>query len=424
MTRLIDLNAWINSSGAGDSSWPRKGLQADAIFTLEHYVNAARIAHRGVFSNVFMSDRPQLLIGEGLRPEQTFDPFVLFPAILAQVPDIGAIITATTQYNHPYTLARAVQSLNLLFPGRVGWNIVTSWHPEIAANFGQTELPDRATRYERAEEFVDTVLALWNSWSYPWGEGELKAWGTPTPINHAGRHFSVRGPLNLPAAPWGRPKLVQAGGSVAGIGLGARHADVVYAPLSSREGSRAFRAELHAAARAAGRAENDLPRVLPPISPILFASEHEIAAFRRDHAEAHPVTEADLAGAAALLGVDPAHTAPDAPLTEADFGDTTQAVIPIGVVLAKRREALDGGFSLRSFAAAQKIEGMATTPEALSQFILDWFHAGAADGFTISPLALPDDLETFVDQVIPLLQRSGFYPRDYDERRSAADRVA
>lgn len=159
-----------------------------------------------------MSDRPQPLIGEGPRPEQTLDPFVLFPAILSQMPDTGAIITATTQCNQPYQLARAVQSLNLLFPGRIGWNIVSSWHPEIAANFGGEELPDRATRYARAEEFVEVVLKLWNSWSYPWGEGELKSFGTSTPIDHEGAHFRVKGPLNLPAAPWGRPRIVQARG--------------------------------------------------------------------------------------------------------------------------------------------------------------------------------------------------------------------
>lgn len=409
--------------GAGDGSWPRKGLQADAIFTLDHYVNAARIAHRGVFTNVFMSDRPQLVVEDGVRPEQLFDPFVIFPAILAQVPDIGAIVTATTQYNEPYTLARAVQSLNLLFPGRIGWNVVTSWHPAISANFNDIALPDRAARYARAEEFVEVVLKLWESWPYEWGEGELKSFGTPRPIDHKGTYFNVKGPLNLPVAPWGRPRIVQAGGSVAGIGLGARHADVVYAPLSSLEGTRAFRTELHEAARAAGRAETDLPRLLPPISPILLSSEAEIAAWRRSHAEAHPLTGADLQGAATLLGLAPG-TDPDKPLTEADFAETKDAVIPIGVILARRRQALDAGQSLRAFAEDASIPGRPGTPEETAGFILDWFRAGAVDGFTVSPLNLPDDLEPFVDQVVPLLQKSGLYPRDYDQRRAAAASAA
>lgn len=413
MSRRLELNAWINSSGASDRSWPRRGLEADAIFTLDHYVNVARSAHRGVFSNIFMSDRPQLLIGPDKRPEQLFDPFVLFPAILAQVPDIGAIVTATTSYSEPYTLARAIQSLNLLFPGRIGWNVVTSWHPEIAANFSDRDLPDRAARYARAEEFVEIVLRLWDSWDYPWGAGDLKSHGAPAAIAHKGDHFAVRGPLNLPRAPWGHAKIVQAGGSQGGIALGACHADYIYSSLSSFEGSRAFRTELHSAARATGRREDDLPKLIPAFSPIIFSTEAEVAAFRRHHAEAHPVTEADLAAAAAVLGVDRGRTGDDTLLAASDFSDAVPSVVPVGNVNAKRRLALDGRHSLRSHVQAERIPGRPGTPESTAKFMREWFEGGAVDGFTISAPKLPDDLVIFVDEVVPILQDVGVYPRDY-----------
>lgn len=423
MPEQLELNAWINSSGSADDSWRRPDLALERIFSLDYYLKNARTAHRGVFSNIFMSDRPQLVIDENTRPEQTFDPFVLFAAVLSQVPDIGAIVTASTTYGDPYTLARQIQSLNLLTNGRIGWNIVTSWHPDIAANFSAEPLPDRQIRYERAGEFVDVVLRLWESWHFPWN-GQTPP-GTPyygdvRPIDHHGRHFDVAGPLNLPAAPGGRPKIVQAGGSRDGIALAARYADYVYAPSGSLEGARAFRTELREAASAFGRNGDRLPRVLPAVSPIVRSTEAEVVAFKQARLDAAPVTDDELAGLARLLGVDLGRTDADKVLIPSDFRDTSDSIIPIGVVQAKRAVALDDGLSLRDLARREKLPGLVSTPEGIADHLLAWWRAGAADGFTISPRYLPDDLDGFVDQVIPLLQQRGAYPHDYDERRRKA----
>jgi FMN-dependent oxidoreductase (nitrilotriacetate monooxygenase family) len=421
MTKHIELNAWINSSGSADDSWLRPGQPLSRIFTLDHYIHNARIAHRGVFSNIFMSDRPQLLIGEDTRPEQTFDPVVLFSAVLAQVPDIGAIVTASTTYSDPYTLARQIQSLNLLSNGRVGWNIVTSWHPEIAANFSAKGLPDRKSRYERAEEFVDVVLKLWDSWHFPWdGKTSGPSYGNVRPINHHGANFDIAGPLNLPAAPWGRPSIVQAGGSSDGIRLAARHADYVYMPSGSLQGSRAFRNELHDAARAYGRQDGNLPRIMPAISPIVKSTQSEVADFKRAILEANPVTDDDVEKLARTLGVDLALTARNRPLTLSDFHDVSDSIIPIGVVRSKRAIAVDNNFSLTALAESEKLPGLIGTPTAIADHIVEWWQAGAADGFTISPLYLPDDLETFVEQVIPILQKKGVYPNGYTNTRKHA----
>jgi FMN-dependent oxidoreductase (nitrilotriacetate monooxygenase family) len=414
----LEFNAWINSSGSADDSWPRPGKPLARIFELDSYLHVARVAHRGVFSNIFLSDRPQLVIDENTRPEQTFDPYVLLAAVLGQVPDIGGIVTASTTYSDPYTLARQMQSLNLLTKGRIGWNIVTSWHPAIAGNFSDAGLPDRKARYERAEEFVDVVLKLWESWQFPWGQ-EDGSYGSVQPIHHKGKHFSVAGPLNLPAAPWGRPLLLQAGGSASGMELAARHADYIYAPLGSLEGSIQFRNELRSAAEARGRPSTALPKVLPAISPVILSSEAEVADYLRDLRERDPVTDADLASAASLLGTQ-AGTDPDRRLVAEDFLASPNSVIPLGVIHAKRSKALDGGHSLRQFAAAEKEPEVIGTPRQIADFIIGWWQQGAVDGFTISGSYLPDDLELFVDTVVPVLQARGVYPRSYSEKALAA----
>ncbi|WKL01934.1 LLM class flavin-dependent oxidoreductase [Paenibacillus amylolyticus] len=48
--------------------------------------------------------------------------------------------------------------------GRTGWNIVTSQVDTEARNFGRDKHPEHGTRYEMAQEFVDVVTALWDSW--------------------------------------------------------------------------------------------------------------------------------------------------------------------------------------------------------------------------------------------------------------------
>lgn len=416
----IELNAWINSSGDAEDSWLLPGRAPERIFTLAHYVEAARIAHRGVFGNVFTSDRPQLVIDQKTRPEHTLDPFVLLASVLAQVPDIGGIVTASTTYNDPYTLARQIQSLHLLTEGRIAWNVVTSWNPAIAANFSDQALPDRASRYACAEEFVEVVLKLWDSWQFPWGEGAAAGHGQARPIGHRGAHFSVAGPLNVPAGPWGRPGIVQAGGSGDGLRLAARHADHVYAPASSLAGTRAWREELRQAARAFGRPEDRLPRLVPVLVPILCPTQQEADALRRELAESQPVGEPELDALAALLGVDRDRTGADRPLRAQDFGDVSASVVPIGAIRARRAVALDEGLSLRQLAQRGRLPGLIGTPEAIAAHILDWWQAGAVDGFTIVPRRLPDDLAAFVEQVVPILQRSGHYPRSHAERRGPA----
>ena len=53
------------------------------------------------------------------------------------------------------------------------------------------------------------------------------------------------------------------------------------------------------------------------------------------------------------------------------------------------------------------------TPEQVADAIQHWFEAGAADGFNVMPPVLPSGLTTFVDEVIPILQRRGLFRTEY-----------
>ena len=133
-----------------------------------------------------------------------------------------------------YNLARRLASLDTISGGRVIWNVVSSFNPDIAANFGSAALPPRADRYHRADEFVNVVKKLWLSWDRPHGErtgGPLWDETTARHIDHHGEFFDVAGPLDVPIGPQGHPVISQAGASDAGIDLAVKHADLVYASI-------------------------------------------------------------------------------------------------------------------------------------------------------------------------------------------------
>nr|WP_207307581.1 hypothetical protein [Kocuria rosea] len=44
----------------------------------------------------------------------------------------------------------------------------------------------------------------------------------------------------------------------------------------------------------------------------------------------------------------------------------------------------------------------------------EWFEAGAADGFWVSIDVYEDGIDTFVDEVVPILQERGLYHHDYE----------
>jgi alkanesulfonate monooxygenase SsuD/methylene tetrahydromethanopterin reductase-like flavin-dependent oxidoreductase (luciferase family) len=57
---------------------------------------------------------------------------------------------------------------------------------------------------------------------------------------------------------------------------------------------------------------------------------------------------------------------------------------------------------------------VAGPPEHIADVMQEWSEAGAADGFLVHPSAIPGGLATFVNQVVPVLQRRGLFRTEYD----------
>jgi alkanesulfonate monooxygenase SsuD/methylene tetrahydromethanopterin reductase-like flavin-dependent oxidoreductase (luciferase family) len=147
------------------------------------------------------------------------EPATLLAGLAARTSHIGLIATITTTYNEPFHVARRFASIDHISGGRAGWNLVTSQIEDESWNFGRETHLDHALRYERAAEFVDVVMGLWDSWEDDAFvlDKEQGQYFDPAKLHflhHNGEHFKVRGPLNIARSLQGRPIIAQAGTSM------------------------------------------------------------------------------------------------------------------------------------------------------------------------------------------------------------------
>ncbi|MFF2083876.1 NtaA/DmoA family FMN-dependent monooxygenase [Nocardia sp. NPDC058176] len=421
--RRLTLAAAIQGTGTAAQSWKWPGTKWNRWNEFDYYRESAEIARSGVLDAIFVSDHPALSRDPSRAPTHLFDPTVLFSAIAAAVPDIGFVLTASSTYNSPYNLARRIGSLDAISGGRVIWNAVSNFNPDIAANYGAEPLPPREVRYRRADEFVEVVKKLWLSWDAPEGEvpdGPLWDETTARPIHHHGEFFDVTGPLNVPIGPQGHPVISQAGASPAGIDFAGKHAEIVYANLHTKESAFGYLRDLDDAAERHGRARDRI-RLFPGLTVILGDTEAE--ALRR-HEELEGVRDEDEL-VAAFLGKRsvrhriPAGHDPDKPLRAEWFAPQEDQAWPIGHSKAIY-ELVDGAeITLRQLVRRSGPGGghrvFVGTPRQVADHILDWWGAGAVSGFNIHLPVLNGDLRRFVDQVVPILQAEGAYPTRYEQ---------
>ncbi|RWR04566.1 NtaA/DmoA family FMN-dependent monooxygenase [Paenirhodobacter populi] len=414
--RELHLNIGLNTTGYLEPAWPQGSARIADINAPAFYERIARLAHRGRFDALFLSDHPALRLGPGSRPFHTLDPLILLTHLAAQVPDIGLVATVSTTYNSPYNLARRTQSVDVLTAGRLIVNMVSSFNPDVAANFGSEPLPPRAARYARAHEFVELVKQLWTSWrplEKPAPDGAFWDQTTGQPIDFAGEYFSVRGPLNVPVSPQTHPVIAQAGGSDSGIAFAARHGEIIYANILSRAAGRAFRAKLDAKAREFGRDPSKI-LLVPGLVPIVAESRAEALRLHETYSGARD--EADLiAGFTRQFGLDPATLDPDRVITAEEILPDPEQGGALGFLLGTvellRHEPLTPRQIVRRSAGNHLL--LLGTAEEVADQIIDLWQDGTVDGYTVQPPRNPEDIEIFVEKVIPILQERGVFRRDY-----------
>ena len=417
--RQLVLNAFLMGVGHHEAAWRLPESDPFANAEVAHYQELARIAERGLLDSVFFADSPSLMTNPARRPAEAIEPTILLAAMAAVTERIGLIATGSTTYDEPYNVARRFASLDAVSHGRAGWNVVTSAAEDAGANFGFDQIPGHATRYARAQEFLEVVTGLWSGWE-PDAVVADKAAGVYAdpgrihPLDHHGEHFSVRGPLNVGRSAQGRPVLVQAGSSTAGVDLAARFAEAVFTAQRTLEDGQEFYRTLKSATARVGR-NPDHVKILPGIVPILGGTEAEALRRERDLDDLM-VHEHALHQLAEQIGVPAQQLDLDAPLPEQvrpiDAIEGNRSRYELTLEMA-RREQLTVRQLLNRLGGGRGHRTLAGTPEQVADSIEQWFLGGAADGFNIMPAVLPSGLEAFVDHVVPLLQQRGLFRREY-----------
>ncbi|HTT81094.1 MAG TPA: LLM class flavin-dependent oxidoreductase [Stellaceae bacterium] len=421
MPRQLHLNLFIHGRGHHEAAWRHPASSPLPLTDIRYYQDLAQRAEAAKFDSVFLAD--QLALGGDVAqaPRTWLEPITVLAAIAVATSRVGLIATASTTYTEPFNLARQFASIDHISQGRAAWNIVTSWLASAAENYGGEGQVGHADRYARGEEFMAVVTALWDSWAED-AVVDDRAAGLYAraerirSIDHHGPFYTVKGPLNLPRCPQGRPVLVQAGSSDTGRRFAARHAEAVFTAHMAKETAQEFYADLKRLAAEEGRRPEHV-LILPGLSPMLGGTEAEAQRLAREVNELSDPEVGRKRLSGRFGGHDFSHLPLDRPLVPADFPppETVEAARSRTEVILNlvRRDKPTLRQLLGYLAGARGHFVTAGTPEQIADLIAEWFADGAADGFNVMPPILPAQLDAFSAEVIPILQRRGLFRRDY-----------
>ncbi|MFB2880970.1 LLM class flavin-dependent oxidoreductase [Floridanema aerugineum] len=424
--KQLRLGAFLMSSGHHLASWRYPEARADGGLSFDHFRQIAQTAERGKFDMIFFAD------GVAVRDRERgtevlsrtghlvhFEPLTLLSALSVVTEHIGLVATVSTTYNEPFHLARKFASLDYLSGGRAAWNLVTSASTAEARNFNLDKHPDHAPRYERALEFVEVVTKLWDSWEDDafLRDQESGVYFDRDKLHvpdHKGKHFSVKGPLNVARPIQGYPVLVQAGSSEDGKNLAAQTAEVIFTAQQTLADAQAFYADVKGRLAKYGRYPDQL-KIMPGIFPVIGSTEQEAKEkFAAIQALIHP--QVGLSLLTGMLGeIDLSKYPLDGPLPEIPHTELHQSRQKLLVELAQK-ENLTIRQLYEAIAGARGHWQVVGTPEQIADKMEEWFRNGGADGFNVMPPYLPGGLTEFVDHVIPELQRRGLFRTEYEGR--------
>ncbi|WP_308289233.1 LLM class flavin-dependent oxidoreductase [Microbacterium trichothecenolyticum] len=421
-SRQLHFGVSAGGSGLHRAAWRRPDSDVHAFPGVEPLKRLAQIAEAGKFDTFFLADGVALDVGTlpYAPPFGSLEPLVLLSAISQVTERIGLIGTASTTFSQPYTLARQLSTLDHVSGGRAGWNIVTS--SAGAENYGDEPLPDHLSRYRRAAEFAEVVTGLWNGWDPDAvsADRENGLFADPAkvhPLDHRGEFYQVKGPLNVPRSPQGRPVLVQAGSSSDGQAVGAKVADAIFTAQSESAPAREFYAAIKGQARAYGRNPDHL-LILPGLVPVVGDTETSAWELQEeldaliDIEHGRRVLGAQLGGAD-LSELDLDRPIPEELLPHPDLIEGRRSRYAIYRELAVERK-----WPLRRL-ISRELSGnghwhVVGSPEQVADALIGRFDERGADGFNVIPPFSPLSLELFVEHVIPILQRRGYFRTEYE----------
>jgi FMN-dependent oxidoreductase (nitrilotriacetate monooxygenase family) len=424
------MNLMTNLLGLGGhlGGWRHKDAWSENVMNLDHFIQTAQTAERGLFDLLFLADgnavrqmdKPALFAANSPsdRPA-VFEPLTLYAALSQHTSKIGMLATATTTYEEPYLLARRFASLDHLSKGRACWNIVTTSYSDDALNFSRTEHMAKDLRYERAREFVEVVKGLWDSWAEDAfvqnkETGQFLDPGRVRVLNHKGKHFAVRGPLNVARMPQGVPVLFSAGQSEDGRELAAEHADCIFAVTNTKAHGQAFYADMKGRLAKYGRAPESL-RVMPGCAVYVGRTANE-AEELYDELQSLIAPELGVPYLSKMCSMDLSKFPLDGPMPDLSGPVLGIASFREAIADIARRDNLTIRQTYQRILPSMGHCTMIGSVKQVADELEDWYTSKACDGFNINTPVMPRSLNDFVDLVIPELQRRGLFRTEYKGR--------
>lgn len=435
--RPIIIGAMFRAVGAYPSGWRYPGAHhdprgdADVIRATAVEAEAAGLDY--IFFGDWLATGPDLEFRDPYLAAR-IEPLSAVGFLAGVTSRIGLVATVNATYSDAYTLARISASIDRLSGGRLGLNIVTGAEPRAAANHGRDAHWGNEQRYDSAEELIDALRLLWDSW----GEGALVAdqesgkYLQPSKLHRSdfkGDHRSVAGPLNVLRPIQGHVPLVHAGTSARSRQLVHTRADLALFGLPSLAQAAMETAKLRQEVAAQGRNPQDV-KSITPVLPIIGATAEEaweihdhllslvpVSPGPHDGREGFPETRS-LAVLEEVLGLPVAGLDLDADVSPEDAEHLSQRGQHL-LSLTKQRSGRVPGTSrpvrwrdvlVNHLVPYNVVVG---TPQHVADYLQAWHEEGGLDGFNILSPYLGDQFERFTRGVIPELQARGLFRTSY-----------
>jgi FMN-dependent oxidoreductase (nitrilotriacetate monooxygenase family) len=388
------------------------------------YVDMARSLERAGFDYMMLEDAsviPDVYEGSLRKSLKSgvvrHDPMPLVPLLGAVTSRLGIIATASTSFYPPFLAARLFRTLDHLTEGRVGINLVTSSPHAAAQNFGHDQHFEHDLRYEMADEWMELVEALWNSWDPDAVilDEESGYFADPDKVRHVnfeGRFFKSRGPLNTVPSPQQKPVICQAGGSPAGRNLAAKHADTIIATGLGVEAMKEYRDDISRRMIEYGRNPKDA-KVLFLVVPVLGDTDAEARLRYETQTEARKAdVETIVAGMSSSSGIDFSRFDLDEPLP--DLTGMSNGHQSSTANMAKLGE---GARTLREVATAYRgseaIE-LVGSPDTVAVQMSEAMDYVGGDGFLVANPVTRRNITDICDGLAPALRRRGLIRDGYE----------
>ena len=416
MTKKVKFGVMLNGPGGHMNAWRSEDVPEDASINFDFLKSVSKKAEDAAFSFLFVADG--LYINDKSIPHflSRFEPLTLLAALAPITSKIGLVGTVSTSYSEPYTIARQLMSIDHVSGGRAGWNVVTSPLEGSAKNFSKDKHPEHSLRYDIADEHLQVVQGLWDSYeddafTRDKESGQYFDKEKMHELNFQGDFFNIAGPLNIERSPQGQPIIFQAGASPKGSRFAARHADAVFTNASTLEHAKETYRDLKQKAIDSGREPGDI-KVFPTLQPIVGKDQEEVRS-RYEYLK-NLVT---IDEALAYLGRYFDHhdfSQYDVDATFPELGDVGKNSFRSTTDEIKKR-AKENNLTLRQVAMEETTRESAFmgTYEEIAVQIIEWIDNDAADGFVLIPHVFGQIFEDFIDKVIPILVERGYYETDY-----------